>query len=240
MKSQVLSLVAISKLKPAKYNPGSRTKQLGSLMKSIEEVGLLVPILVTKHNSVVDGHRRLAACKELGWEEIPCIVVEGDPATLFAHASQNVRKLSGNETLVAYLMEENAIATRMRVALNNAEEVLGRKKLEAMAKRGLSYRTFRIARQIAREADRETPAMLRKATDWLIRYGTGPAVLLGPHDVRTINDNGPDLCYGSPEFGLRLHAVIADGAQQVPCERGKFRRLMDEFKKDYPLPKGCE
>ncbi len=43
---------------------------LSQLKKSIEEVGLLNPILVNEENELLSGFRRLIACRELGWEEI--------------------------------------------------------------------------------------------------------------------------------------------------------------------------
>ncbi len=47
-----------------------------SLAKSIDELGLMYPIMVTSEYVLVDGGRRLAAIKLLGWPEIPVMVVE--------------------------------------------------------------------------------------------------------------------------------------------------------------------
>jgi len=44
---------------------------LDELVKSIETVGLLHPIVVTQGGVLVAGERRLAAVKELGWEDVP-------------------------------------------------------------------------------------------------------------------------------------------------------------------------
>jgi len=41
-----------------------------ALMKSIETVGLLNPIILDENHELIAGHRRLASCKELGWEEV--------------------------------------------------------------------------------------------------------------------------------------------------------------------------
>ena len=53
-------------------------KDLGdidSLAKSIEEIGLLHPIVVNENNELVAGHRRIEAAKKLGWTQISCTVV---------------------------------------------------------------------------------------------------------------------------------------------------------------------
>jgi len=50
---------------------------LDGLVKSIERVGLLQPIVITKANKrLIAGYRRLEACKLLGWEEIPAHSIE--------------------------------------------------------------------------------------------------------------------------------------------------------------------
>lgn len=48
---------------------------LSSLADSITEVGLLHPIVVTPDLDLVAGGRRLAACRRLGWDEVPVRVV---------------------------------------------------------------------------------------------------------------------------------------------------------------------
>jgi len=47
-----------------------------SLAASIEEVGLLHPIVVRPDGRLIAGERRLAACKELGWQSVPVTVVD--------------------------------------------------------------------------------------------------------------------------------------------------------------------
>lgn len=49
---------------------------LSDLKASIQAVGLLHPIVVTMNNDLVAGGRRLAAVKELGWDEVPITIVD--------------------------------------------------------------------------------------------------------------------------------------------------------------------
>ena len=54
-------------------------KDLGdvrALAQSIEEVGLLHPVVVTPEGRLIAGQRRLEACRKLGWAEIPVTVVD--------------------------------------------------------------------------------------------------------------------------------------------------------------------
>lgn len=49
---------------------------LRTLVESIAEVGLLHPVVVTPEGRLIAGQRRLEACRELGWTEIPVSVVD--------------------------------------------------------------------------------------------------------------------------------------------------------------------
>ena len=48
---------------------------LVALAQSIEDVGLLHPIVITPDYRLIAGRRRLEAYKTLGWTEIPVHVV---------------------------------------------------------------------------------------------------------------------------------------------------------------------
>ena len=51
---------------------------IDALARSIAEVGLLHPIPIRPDCILIAGVRRLAACKTLGWQDIPVHVVELD------------------------------------------------------------------------------------------------------------------------------------------------------------------
>lgn len=48
------------------------------LIESIESIGLINPITISKDNVLIAGYHRLEACKKLGWNEIPIIVLDVD------------------------------------------------------------------------------------------------------------------------------------------------------------------
>jgi hypothetical protein len=59
---------------------GRARKELGdidALAASIREVGLLQPIAINLGKELVAGGRRLAACRKLGWQQIPVHYVKG-------------------------------------------------------------------------------------------------------------------------------------------------------------------
>lgn len=67
-------------------NIRSNALDVGELGISIQQKGLLQPILVRPaegYFKVVAGHRRLRACKCLGWRKISCIIMELDDKQAF-------------------------------------------------------------------------------------------------------------------------------------------------------------
>ena len=46
------------------------TTDVSSLAKSIEDNGLLEPLVISRDGVLISGHRRLAAVKSLGWEDV--------------------------------------------------------------------------------------------------------------------------------------------------------------------------
>jgi len=85
---------------------------LEELKESIAREGLLQPIIVRPYNDkyeIVAGHRRFIACKELGWEKIPCIVKEmDDTETLIKRIHENIKREELN------IMDQVEIVHRLR------------------------------------------------------------------------------------------------------------------------------
>jgi hypothetical protein len=56
---------------------------LDQLRDLISEYGFLVPVLVTKAGQIVSGCEQMLAACSLGWERVPCLLVESmDPEDL--------------------------------------------------------------------------------------------------------------------------------------------------------------
>lgn len=188
----------IDKLCVAAFNPEQRTNDIGSLVKSIERMSLLQPILIDKKGNVVDGHRRLAACKELGWTEVPCIVTAGDQAETFSEVNTTNRAISGNQALCVYLKEPRALGARARSRMEECEEAVGLPTMRRMAKEGFSMATWSTARNIAEMADITDPRAVVKVLRWIMSFrcgclinralnnGTSPATIMA-----AVNKNKP-------------------------------------------------
>lgn len=58
------------------YEGNARRNDAGvaKVAESIREFGFLNPITIGANNVIISGHTRLKAAKQLGYEEVPCIV----------------------------------------------------------------------------------------------------------------------------------------------------------------------
>ena len=70
---QIVNL-KLEDIHPYPNNPRLNDEAVASLAKIIKDLGFRNPILVNAQHVIIEGHTRLAACKLLGMEEIPCIV----------------------------------------------------------------------------------------------------------------------------------------------------------------------
>ena len=68
--------IAIGKIKPYKYNPRDNDEAVPLVMASIHEFGFKVPIVLDKNNTIVCGHTRYKAAKQLGLSKVPCVIAD--------------------------------------------------------------------------------------------------------------------------------------------------------------------
>lgn len=66
----------VKDLKPYERNPRRNEEAVKYVKASIQEFGFKVPIVIDADGVIVAGHTRLKAAKELGMEEVPCIVAD--------------------------------------------------------------------------------------------------------------------------------------------------------------------
>lgn len=66
----------INEVIPYEKNPRINDNAVPAVMKSIEEFGFKVPIVIDKNGIIVTGHTRLKAAKKLGMKTVPCIVAD--------------------------------------------------------------------------------------------------------------------------------------------------------------------
>ena len=77
-----LEKLKLNDLKLADYNPRKKQKkndkEYQQIKNSIIEFGYVAPIIVNSDMTVISGHQRIKVLKDMGTEEIECIVVNYD------------------------------------------------------------------------------------------------------------------------------------------------------------------
>jgi len=96
---------------------------LSTLMESMQRFGQLSPIVVTRANELIAGHRRLLSARRLGWYTIDAVVVDRDGSAdkLEMELAENVNRkdFSPEELLSGYRKLEKlrrpGVGKRLRV-----------------------------------------------------------------------------------------------------------------------------
>ncbi len=179
----VVTEVAIDQLKPAFWNPPRRVTQvaIAQLADSIASVGLREPIEVTPDLMVVDGHRRLAACRMLGYTTIPAFVRNGlDPVLVYRELNVSQTKHSDVDACYVYLKAREAVSKSKQKQLMAMEHFLGREFMETYTTpdgKGLSSQKYQIARRFAKVAERHGDVeLVKRAILWEIRHNMAYAL----------------------------------------------------------------
>ena len=76
-----------------KGRPREDTGDLGTLERSIRNLGLLFPVVIDKNNVLISGSRRLMACRNTGIKRIPALKLDVDFAGMTALAVQSDENL---------------------------------------------------------------------------------------------------------------------------------------------------
>ncbi len=68
--------IATSRLREYENNPRNNDLAVEKVKYSIQRFGFLVPVIVDINYTIVAGHTRVRACRELGIQSVPCIVAD--------------------------------------------------------------------------------------------------------------------------------------------------------------------
>ena len=154
---------------------GTAAGPLNQLKNSIQKVGLQYPPLVlAKPNNryqIIDGHRRVAVMRDLGWELIPVIVTEGNSDELFAAVSGNVAKMKSFEWAAVHLAGGAVPSGPIKVCITKLEQTMGREFLEQLTKKRTSPGIWNVANRVIRYLSLDE-AERKRVLAWLAEIGT--------------------------------------------------------------------
>lgn len=175
-KTFTVTEVPVDKLKKAPHNPITRWRDINSLIVSMNEHGLYIPILITPGFDIIEGHRRVAAAEKLGWQTIKAVMAHGDSAKIYAEVNTVSRRFTGVETLNAYLVNPDAVGEGARRQIDAAIDMVGRAQISKMAKNGISLQSYNLARRVCRAVDMEEKATVKLVLVWMLKHMTQSTV----------------------------------------------------------------
>src|SRR6266446_5906111 len=105
----------IEALRPDPATPRSHSpKQIRQLARSIGAFGFNVPILIDRRLRIIAGHARLLAAQELGWREVPTILLdhlsEARARAFMIADNRLAENASWNDRLLARQLKELSLA----------------------------------------------------------------------------------------------------------------------------------
>lgn len=167
--------VTINDLHNATHQPEGRTAMSGALnalRKSIAEQGLQYPPLVVRQSvgdgyTVVDGHRRIAAIKLLGWPKIPVLVSQGKAEELFSAVCGTTKPVTATQWIQVYLKGGEIPSGPTKVNIKKLDEIVGKQFLQKLADNGLSPQIWSLANRVIRYAGIEDENKAR-VLNWLL------------------------------------------------------------------------
>ena len=221
---------------------GKRYRQsvgdLTSLVTSIQDVGLLHPIVIDPSGLLIAGQRRLEACRKLGWVEVPVRILDLD-ATLalqgqhdenvirqdflpteavdIVRAREGIEQKAARKRQLASLKQGNS--TPVTEIFRNGEK--GESADKAAAVVGWSGKTYQKAKAVV-EAAEEDPDLFGDLPDRMDASGKvdGAYKELKKRkrqaDQPTVNYNPETLEW--PDFIQLIHGNFADVAQTLDAE----------------------
>lgn len=83
----------VSEVKPYENNPRDNSRAVEYVKKSIEEFGFQQPLVLDKDKTIIVGHTRFLAAKEIGLETVPCVIADN-----LTEAQAKAYRLADNKT----------------------------------------------------------------------------------------------------------------------------------------------
>lgn len=238
---ETIKNVSISELHDFRNHPFKveTNAELCELMKSIEEEGVLVPLLVRTNPygdgyEVVSGHRRKEAAKWAGVTEIPVVIRELDhDQAVVAMVDSNLHRenLKPSEKAFAYRMKLEAMKHQGKKLTTNNDMTLA--QVEPMSADmetvDIDSNVMRSNERLARQAG-ESVAQIKRyiRLTYLI-----PKILDMVDDGKIAFTIAVELSYLKEEEQYELHAVM-DLEQCTPSlsQANRLKRLSQSGKLD--------
>lgn len=206
-------VLPIGQLKPAAYNPRKQLKpgdkEYEKIKNSIQEFGYVEPIIINYDMTVIGGHQRLTVLKELGYEEVQCVLVHIEDEHKVKALNIALNKITGawNEQLLADLIVDLQ-SVDFNVDLTGFEAPEVEQLFSKVHNKKVKEDDFDV------DGELEQPAMAKTGDIWL----------LGEHRIICGDATLPET-YKRLMDGKKANLVLTDPPYNVDVEEtaGKIK-----------------
>lgn len=175
MQTTRTQLIAISDLHSNEAQPENRHKNVKDLRESIETYGLFYEPIVSKNGTgyiIVDGHRRIEACRQLGIQEVSCKVIQRDDITAteaFGIVNKDTKRLSNKDFMLGYA-RGGMIPARMMQDIMALTDRHGKKVVDLAVKLNVSITSIRKYSAFADRAGITNGREFMDFIKWIHKY----------------------------------------------------------------------
>ena len=175
-----LMMIDTKDIKTSPFNPPVRTNRkttkYKNLVKSIKTTGLINPVTIAYDFVLIDGNRRLQACRDLNITTIPAVKHNSNSSEmfdkLFVQANEHTVLLNAAQELYRYLKGAE-ISRRTKNVIENLKEYGGLGFLYRIADEGKSPNTYNIALNMYRNYTKRTSRKdMKKLIYWMLNVGS--------------------------------------------------------------------
>ena len=167
MSYEILKINDLKLLIPEEY-----VESKDKLLDSIKSYGIITPIVVAK-GIVCDGHKRVAACKKLGIEEIPVVTADGEPVDLLFELNDREFNINQIALLIKGLSDKQIADLCKKVGYSNSPQmVFAIKYLSDLLEKTPELYEYQLPANIWRELGHLGDSLDKYAYDLLKMHGT--------------------------------------------------------------------
>ncbi len=209
--------INISELIPASYNPRKKLKsgdkEYEKIKNSILEFGYVDPVIVNSDLTVIGGHQRITVLKDLGYEEIDCVLIDIDKTKEKA-LNIALNKVTGewSKVLLADLIKDLQSAD-FNVGLTGFEPPEIEQLFNSVHDKQINEDDFDV------DAELKKPTMSKQGDLWL----------LGRHRLVCGDSTLPET-YDLLMDGKKANMVVTDPPYNVDYEGGVGKIKNDNMK----------
>jgi|APTNR8051073442_1049403.scaffolds.fasta_scaffold28034_2 ParB/RepB/Spo0J family partition protein len=219
---------------------GKKFSRYRSIVRSIPETGIIEPLMVYPQKDspgfylLMDGHYRLAACRELGIAEVECLVADEDESYTYNSKVNRLAPIQ-EQRMIRRAIDSGVPVERIAAALNRNEaeiresirltDGLCSEVVNLLKEKQIAPGTLRLLKKVVPSRQIEIAELLTAANNFTKPYAE--ALVLGTPKDKLVNGSVPKSKTLKPQELHRLEVEVeAIQKEYKVCEQSFAEHMM--------------